>query len=322
MIVSEWRREMSRSNFDRNWNWIGKFRTVIVGAVLVALLPARPALAQQNVGPQMFDSPDAAAKAFFNAAQSGSDQELLKVLGMEGKEVITTGDTVEDFDSRTGFVLKYEEMHRLSKRRNGSVVLVVGAENWPLPLPIVQRDGKWMFDVKAGKTEILYRRIGENEISAIQACDELVQAQKDYFAGAGKQYAQKIFSDKDKNDGLYSLSPDDPANATDEAIAHASGTSQGNASGTRVPYNGYYFRVVTQQGPQASGGAKNYIVDGKMTGGFAFVAYPAEYRSSGVMTFIVNADGVVYEKDLGKETSKEASAIAAYNPDSTWKKVE
>ncbi len=271
----------------------------------------------------MFDTPDAAAKAFFNAAQSGSDQELLKVLGMEGKEVITTGDTVEDFDSRTGFVLKYEEMHRLSKRKNGSVVLVVGAENWPLPLPIVQRNGKWMFDVKAGKTEILYRRIGENEISAIQACDELVQAQKDYFADAkNKQYAQKIFSDKDENDGLYSLSPDDPANPAGAGMAHASGTPMANAGGTRLPYNGYYFRVITQQGPQATGGAKNYVVDGKMTGGFAFVAYPAEYRSSGVMTFVVNADGVIYEKDLGKETAKEAATIASYNPDSTWKKVQ
>lgn len=257
--------------------------------------------------------------AFFLAAQSGSDQELLKILGSDGKELISAGDSVRDFDSRTGFVVKYEEMHRLSKRKNGSVILMVGAENWPLPLPIVRRDGKWMFDAKKGKREILYRRIGENEVLAIQACDQLVAAQKSYF-GNSQEYAQKIFSDKGKNDGLYSQMPDVAANASNTATsAHAYEPAQG---GTHVPYNGYHFHVITQQGPQAPGGAKNYVADGKLTGGFAFVAYPAEYRSSGVMTFIVAADGVVYEKDLGADTAKQAVAMSAFNPDSSWRKVE
>jgi hypothetical protein len=310
---------MSRTNFDRIR--IGtKWKALIFAATLVAgLSAARPAAAQQTAA-ETFDSPEAAVKAFFLAAQSGSNQELLKILGSDGKELISAGDSVRDFDSRTGFVLKYEEMHRLSKRKNGSMILMVGAENWPLPLPIVQRDGKWMFDAKRGKREILYRRIGENEVSAIQACDELVAAQKNYF-GNSKQYTQKIFSDKGTNDGLYSLSPDDPANVKDAAMANASPTSQGNAGDARSPYKGYHFRVITQQGPQAPGGAKNYVADGKMTGGFAFVAYPAEYRSSGVMTFIVAADGVVYEKDLGADTATQAVAMAAFNPDSSWRKV-
>jgi hypothetical protein len=202
----------------------------------------------------------------------------------------------------------------------------VGAENWPFPIPLVNNRGSWYFDTDAGKDEILFRRIGENELAAMDACSALVNAQKQYFArpsGAlSRQFAQKLVSDEGRHDGLYWHgaydefdSPISPLIASAQAKASIDGFDP-------VPFRGYFFRILTSQGPHAPGGAKNYVVDGKMTGGFAFVAYPAEYRSSGVMTFIVDESGTIYEKDLGPDTTKVAQAMTAYDPDSTWHQAE
>jgi hypothetical protein len=214
-------------------------------------------------------------------------------------------------------------MHRLVKEPDGTTTLYIGAENWPTPIPLLNNGTTWYFDTNAGKQEILYRRIGRNEMSAIRVCQELVAAEKEYSAQHG-EYAQKTFSDEGQHNGLYwksaagePQSPIGPLVAM--AFADASGTDRDSAP---TPFHGYYYRILTRQGKNAPGGAKGYIVNGKMTGGVAFIAYPAEYRSSGVMTFIVTEDGVVRQKDLGKRTDALAKAMKECNPDSSWRKVE
>jgi hypothetical protein len=285
-----------------------------------------PAFAQQP-GQQTFASAQDAAHALLLAMRSQDEQAPLSVLGSGAKEVLSSGDPTEDVDARVGFVVRYEAMHRFVTEANGSVTLVVGAENWPFPIPLVNNQGKWYFDTDAGKDEILFRRIGRNELAAQDAMQDLVEAQKEYFArapaGFSKQFAQKLVSEEGRHDGLYWHGAydefDSPVNAL---IAYAHGTGSTNKVGDPVPFNGYFFRILKSQGPHAPGGAKGYVVDGVMTGGFAFIAYPAEYRSSGVMTFIVDESGTIYEKDLGPDTIKTAEAMTAYDPDSTWHQVD
>ena len=281
----------------------------------------------QEAGQKTFASPADAGRALFTAMQEPEDRALLEILGPTGKDVVSSGDPTEDLDARANFRVKYEEMHRFVTEPNGTVTLVIGAENWPLPIPLVNKNGAWYFDTKAGKDEILFRRIGKNELFAIQACSDLVDAQKVYFEkapyGNSGEYAQKLVSDEGKHNGLYwDKAGDQVDSPIDPLIAYARQNHPANQVGSGIPFNGYYFRILTSQGSNAPGGAKNYIVNGKMTLGFAFVAYPAEYRSSGVMTFIVSKSGTIYEKDLGPNTTVDAQAITAYNPDSSWHKAE
>jgi hypothetical protein len=285
-----------------------------------------PAFAQQP-GQQTFATAQDAAHALLVVMQSQDEQSPLSVLGPAAKEVLSSGDPLEDADARVDFVVRYQAMHRLVTEANGMVTLVVGAENWPFPIPLVNNHGKWYFDTDAGKDEILFRRIGRNELAAEDACQALVEAQKEYFsrapAGFSRQFAQKLVSDEGRHDGLYWHGAYDEFDSPiSSLIAYAYGTSSKSRVGDPVPFNGYFFRILTSQGPHALGGAKNYIVDGVMTRGFAFIAYPAEYRSSGVMTFIVDESGTVYEKDLGPDTAKIAQAMTAYDPDSTWRQAE
>ncbi len=285
-----------------------------------------PTFAQQP-GQRTFASVEDAGRAFFIAMQSPDDRVLLGILGTAGDDIVSSGDPIEDLDARTGFTAKYEEMHRFVAEPNGTVLLVVGAENWPLPIPLVNKNGAWYFDTKAGKDEILFRRIGKNELAAIQACADLVDAQKQYYLrapyGFAKQYAQKLVSDEGKHNGLYWEETGDQFDSPiNPLIAYARQNLPKNQVGAHVPFNGYFFRILTSQGPDAPGGAKNYVVNGKMTAGFAFVAYPAEYRSSGVVTFIVSRSGVIYEKDLGPNTTKAAGAMNSYDPNSTWHKAD
>ena len=299
-------------------------------AVLVALSLAgslTPAAFAQQPGQQTFASLKDAAHALFVTMGSQDEQSPLRVLGPAAQVVLSSGDPAEDSDARVGFVVKYQEMHRFVKEPDGTVTLVVGAENWPFPIPLVNNQGKWYFDTDSGKDEILFRRIGRNELAAMDACRQLVEAQKEYFAhppsDLPKQFAQKLVSDEGRHNGLYwhgaSDEFDSPINPL---IAYARQNLPTDQVGEHVPFNGYMFRILTSQGPHAPGGAKNYVVDGKMTGGFALVAYPAEYRSSGVMTFIVDESGTTFEKDLGPNTTKLAEAMTAYDPDSTWQKAE
>ena len=215
-------------------------------------------------------------------------------------------------------------MHRLVKEPDGTTTLYIGAENWPTPIPLVNKGNSWYFDTEAGKKEILYRRIGRNEISTIQVCQELVAAEKEYHSTQHSEYAQKIFSDEGLHNGLYwKAAAGEPQSPIGPLVASA--VAEGYAKsrdGAPTPYRGYYYHILTRHGIKGPGSVKSYIVNGKMTEGFAFVAYPAEYRSSGVMTFIVSEDGVVYQKDLGKKTDVLAKAMSEYNPDSSWQKPE
>src|SRR5258708_255388 len=224
---------------------------------------------------------------------------------------------------------KDEERQRSANEPDGTKTLYVGAENWPLPIPLVNKNGAWYFDTDAGRQEIMFRRIGKNELIAIQACRELVDAQKSYYARAprghsSKQYAQRFVSDEGKHNGLYWLGADDEFDSPLNPLIASAGkdNSQNTPSEDPMPFSGYYFRLLTRQGKHAPGGAKSYIVNGTMTGGFAFVAYPAEFRSSGVMTFVVDQDGTVYQKDLGAKTTDLATALTEFDPDSTWERVE
>src|SRR5271163_899863 len=304
------------------------FVRIAVSVLFVLALgcSSAPTFAQEP-GQRSFSSVQDASHALFAAMRAQDDQSALSILGPDGKDVLSSGDPAEDADARVGFVVKYQELHRYVTEANGAVTLIVGTENWPFPIPLVSTNGLWYFDTTAGKDEILFRRIGKNELAAMDACRELVNAQKEYFARPPgrlpQQYARKLVSDEGRHNGLYwdgaynqFDSPIDPL------IAYAYGRGPEDQVGDQVPYNGYFFRVLTSQGPHASGGAKKYVVDGKMTGGFAFVAYPADYHSSGVMTFIVDESGTIYEKDLGPDTTKLAQAMTAYDPDSTWHKAD
>jgi hypothetical protein len=276
---------------QREWKSFVGFVGPVLFALFLGTSSLVPAFAQQP-GQRTFSSAEEAGFAFFAASQSDNNRALMNILGPAGEDVVSSGDPEEDMDARASFIVKYQEMHRLVTEPNGTVTLIVGAENWPFPIPLVNNHGSWYFNTPAGKDEILFRRTGRNELAAIDECGDLVEAAKQYFArapaGTPKQFTQRLVSQV----------------------------------GDQGPFNGYFFRILTSQGPHAPGGSKNYVVGGKMTAGFAFVAYPAEYRSSGVMTFIVNKSGTIYEKDLGPNTLKIAEAMNAYDPDSTWSKVD
>ncbi|MGB8540956.1 MAG: DUF2950 domain-containing protein [Candidatus Acidiferrales bacterium] len=298
--------------------------TAVTAAFLLLSCFAPSAMAQQP-GQKTFSSADEASHALVRALKNDDNKALLQILGPDGKEIISSGDPAEDEATRTNFVAKFHEMHRLVVEPDGTTTLYIGAENWPSPIPLVNKGGNWHFDTGAGKQEILYRRIGKNEVSAIKVCQELVAAQKEYFAKEHSEYAQRFVSDEGKHDGLYWLGTGDEFESPIGPLVANAGSPGDLAKNLQtgpVPFRGYYFRILTRQGKHASGGAQDYVVNGKMTAGFAFVAYPAEYRNSGVMTFIVSQDGVVYQKDLGQRTGSLAKDMKSFDPDSSWQKAD
>ena len=307
-------------NYD-GFHWANLTKLAMSAILLTAWFPTR-SMAQQQ-GQKTFSSAEEASHALVTAAQSNDEKALSDILGPDAKQIISSGDETEDNDARANFVQKYQEMHRLVKEPDGSTTLYIGAENWPTPIPLVNKGNSWYFDTAAGKKEILYRRVGENELSAIRVCQELAAAEKEYRSTQHDEYAQKIFSDEGQHNGLYwktaAGQPQSPIGPL-VASAVAEGYAPGRDSAPPTPYRGYYYHILVRQDAGAPGGAKNYIVNGKMNGGFAFVAYPAEYRSSGVKTFIVGQDGVVYRKDLGRNTAVLAKDMKEYNLDSSWKK--
>jgi hypothetical protein len=274
---------------------------------------------------QAFKTPDEAAGALASAAKAGDMSAITTVLGPDGEDIVSSGDPVADAETRQKFVAAYDAKHRIDMEGDNKAIVILGSEDYPLPIPLVRKDGQWRFDTAAGRDEILARRIGKNELDAIQACLAYVDAQNDYAdkdRGAGKNvYAQRIISQPGKKDGLYwPAAQGEEASPLGELVAQA--TARGyRATGERAPFHGYYFKILTRQGPAATGGEEDYVVRGKMIGGFALVAYPAEYRNSGVMTFIVNHDGTVFQKDLGTATAKTAERMTAFNPDKSWQKV-
>ena len=316
--------------FDKDLRFRLSWLTLVTALFLVTLALSSQLFFAQEPNQQGFRSPEEASGALFAAAQQADNRALLEILGPGGRALISSGDPAGDAKERDKFVAKYKQMHRVAKEHSGVMVLYVGAENWPLPIPLVARNNVWYFDTDTGKGEILARRVGGNELATIGVCYQLVSAQEQHYATANNdehRYALKFISDNDGRDGLFSSEKGESAASLDPLIASAAIESatvgvDPAASRHAVPFNGYYFRVLTAQGNNAEGGAKSYIAHGKMVGGFAFLAYPAVYRASGVVTFIVNQNGIVYQKDLGSNSEKIASAMSEYDPDSSWQPVD
>jgi DUF2950 family protein len=278
-----------------------------------------------QTAPQSFATPRQAADALIASAESEDVGSLLRIFGPEGKDLVSSSDPVRDKQYIAAFTAKAREKTdiEVDPKNPSRAVLAVGRDDWPMPVPLVRTSGRWHFDAKQGRNEILYRRIGANELDAIQICRGFVEAQKEYALqihdNSGiNQYAQKIFSSPGKHDGLYWQNSDGTAGGLiGEAVARA--ISEGYSANEKSGYHGYYFKVLKGQGPAAPLGELDYVVEGVMIGGFALVAVPVEYRVTGVKTFIVSYDGVVYEKDLGPDSLKVVQGMDRYNPDSSWK---
>jgi hypothetical protein len=301
--------------------------TLMTAVVMMALFTAGEtgaAAAKQKT----FDSPEAAVDALVKATGENNVQELLSLFGPGSKPIVSSGDEVEDRQHRRQFVKSYDEKHHLEKGPDGKVTLIVGSNDWPMPIPIARTGERWRFDARAGAQEILCRRIGRNELSAIQVMLAIADAEREYAdrmrdESGLPEYARKFVSSKGKKDGLYwETGPDEKSSPLGPLVARASGEGYGDTVGGKAPYHGYLYRLLKSQGKHADGGAYSYLVNGRMIGGFALVAYPAAYRVSGVHTFIVNHDGTVYGKDLGKKTAAIAASMKAFDPDETWEKVK
>jgi len=279
--------------------------------------------------PQNFETPEAAAQALVEAAQADSNRALLKVLGKAAEPIIESGDPVADKNSREGFLAAYKAANSLDKSVPDLITLEVGEDKWPFPIPIVSEGGKWHFDSPTGVDELINRRVGANELDTIQSCLAYADAQREYYMRNPESapllhYANRLISTEGKKDGLYW-----PAAGNEEPSPLGEGFAQARAEGYAQggtmkgePYHGYIYRLLTKQGPNAPGGAYDFVVRDQLLGGFAAVAFPAEYGNSGVMTFMVSHDGVVYSKDLGPETGKLALAIDEFNPGPDWKKED
>lgn len=297
-----------------------------MGLIAFAAVSPLAAAATQKT----FATPEAAVDALIAANRGNQIGKLLDILGPQSAELIHSGDPIADRRARERFVAAYDKAHKLERDSDNKAILIVGEDEWPLPIPLIRTRARWRFDTKAGAEEILNRRIGRNELTVIEVCRAYVAAQREYAAknlgpGGSAEYAQHFMSTIGERDGLYW-----PVKAGEEesplgpliARARAAGYRPGTPHLKPRPYYGYYFRILTQQGQNAPGGARNYIVNDHMTGGFALIAYPATYADSGIMTFIVNQDGIVFQKNLGPDTASIARQITQYDPDATWQASE
>jgi hypothetical protein len=299
-------------------------------AVLIFAAERSPTALAGEVKKMRFASAEEGVQALMAALKANDVKAMLAILGPDARPLIVTGDAVADRQERERVVREYEEAHSLAMSGESKAVLQVGKDDWPMPIPLVKDDAGWRFDTQAGREEILNRRIGRNERAAIEVCRAYVDAQREYYLrnpqhDALHQYAQKFLSTKGKRDGLYWTTKDgEEPSPLGPLITRAHGRGYIKAKdpgGKPLPYYGYYYRILRAQGANAPGGAYDYVVRGKMIGGFALVAYPASWGNSGVMTFLVNHDGVVYQKDLGPDTAAAARAITRFDPDSTWTRL-
>lgn len=320
MRVNENREPREKSRWFRFRMIVG----LMVGTLAVAQVASAATMQQKT-----FSSAEEAVKAAVGAARSNSEKDLLAIFGPQAKDLLSSGDSVADKQRRAAFLKAYDEKNSLAKEGDNTVI-VIGNNNWPFPIPLVKKGEGWVFDTDKGREEILNRRIGQNELYTIQSCLAIVDAQREYAMkdrdkNGLLEYAEKFVSDPGKKNGLYweakageAQSPLGPIMAR----ARSEGYEGKQSGGTPPPYHGYYYRILKAQGKDAAGGAYSYVVNGKMIGGFALVAYPAQYGNSGVMTFIVNHEGKVFQKDLGKNTSAAAAAMKEYSPDKTWTEVK
>jgi Protein of unknown function (DUF2950) len=318
--------EMSFAKVETNpdgYMWLIT-RLLVIAVVLMAFSVSFAATAQRKT----FSSADEAVKAAIAAARKNDDKELLAIFGANAKEILFSGDAVADKERRGQFIAAYDEKNRLATKGE-ETILIVGKQEWPFPIPVVKKGQSWVFDTEKGKEEILNRRIGENELNTIQVMLAIVDAEREYAIKDRNrdgllEYAQKFISDPGKKNGLYwEAKQGEPQSPFGPIMVRA--RSEGykkQESGGPPPYHGYYYKILTAQGKDAPGGAYSYLVKGKMIGGFAVVAYPAAYGNSGVMTFIVNHEGKVFQKNLGPNTPSIAKSMKEYNPDKTWPEVK
>jgi Protein of unknown function (DUF2950) len=303
-------------------NWKARRLGALLPAVILAVTfsscgkTEKPATAE--AAQRTFASPEEAGAAFLQAANYGDQAALLAIFGPDGKTALFSGDAVKDKGNLQDFIAAYNQMHRWREIKVGGEVLYIGADNYPFPIPLGKNvAGQWAFDTAAGKDEILARRIGRDELTAIAASSAVAEAQAKYFAKQ-KQYAAKFISDEGKQNGLYwPVEAGQAPSPFEQMRDFAKAAGYTNAGDKAQAFVGYYFKILTKQGTGAKGGAKDYVVNEKLTG-FAIVAYPAEYRNSGIMTFVTGKDGVVYQKDLGEKTVDTAAAITEYDPGDGW----
>jgi hypothetical protein len=279
-----------------------------------------------EAGPKTFATPDDAGAALLAAAKAFDRSALIAIFGSDSKDLIFSGDDAQDKGTAERFATAYQTMNRWRRLTDSSEVLLVGGDNYPFPIPLKKNSSEqWYFDASAGKDEILSRRIGDNELAAIDVMSAMADAQAQYASqphDGVKQYAQKFISDEGKQNGLYWKSAEgQPKSPLGPLVAFASIEGFTAQAGKQQPFHGYFYRILTKQGADAKGGAKDYVVNGKMTGGFSFIAYPEKYGDTGITTFVINQNGIVYEKDLGKGTVEAALASTEFNPDKTWTAV-
>ncbi len=310
-----------------------RLRRAAAGLLALAFAAAVPLPGHATPPPpqQHFATAEAAAEALNRVLQSGDPVAMHAVLGAGSEKVISSGDKVADAAQRAKFLESYAAAHTLAAESDGKMVLSIGPNAWPLPIPIVKDGAGWFFDTAAAAQEIVDRRIGRNELLTIRTLLAAVAAQQDYFervqAGTGTgAYAQRVASTPGMQDGLYwdaaEGEPQSPLAPLIDQAREDGYPGAVTAKGTQAAYHGYLFRLLLKQGAYAPGGAKPYVQDGKMTGGFAFIAWPAEYNNSGIYTFIADKDGVVFQKDLGEDTGKHAAAIHSFNPDTSWARID
>jgi hypothetical protein len=306
----------------------GKLAVCLIAGAVVFLTFSMSAEMHPGFAPKAqvsFDTPQAAAIALIRAAEAYDVPALVEIIGPDGKDLVSSADPVHDKQIVAEFAAKAHEKNAVvvNPKDKSQVTLVVGNDDWPLPIPIVERNGKWYFDSKQGRVEILRRRIGENELDAIQICRGFVDAQKEYAEephDGVNQYAQKIISTPGKHDGLYWTNEDgSPGGPISEPIARA--IAEGYSIDRSSAYHGYYFKVLKGQGPAAPMGQLDYVIEGAMIGGFALLATPAQYGVTGIMSFMVSYDGIVHQKDLGPNSLKTFQTTDRYNPDKSWRRT-
>jgi hypothetical protein len=294
-------------------------------AILLFALASTSVASAATAGQKSYASPEKAVAALADAIKSGNNVKLSAILGPHGSKLISSGDAVADARGRTAFARSFGEANKIVLEGEAQATLVIGKDEWPFPIPLVKSNNTWKFDTEQGEQEVLNRRIGRNELAAIQVCLAIVDAEREYAAlhggtGSVPEYAARIVSSEDKHDGLYwPTGPGEPPSPLGPLVAAAA--SEGYSSAL-APYHGYFYRILAAQGKNAPGGEYAYFIKGRMIGGFAVIAYPARYGASGIKTFVVNHDGVVLEKDLGQDTATVALVINTYDPDSTWQPAE
>jgi len=320
---------MDSVNTRRSGNPSAAARAALVAAIATVCLMLLPTAGIAGGGREQmsFDTPDHAVQALIAAARANRAQQLLKILGSGGRKLVFSGDPVADELGRSRFVAAYDKANRIDPQGAARTVLLIGDKQWPFPIPMVKHGPTWRFDTHAGVEEILDRRIGRNELDAIEVCRAYVDAQRDYATLVRRsdgliEYAQHFMSGPDKRDGLYwPAAPGEPESPMGHLVASARAEGYPAGKGAhqhRAPYHGYFYKILKRQGEHAPDGARDYLVDGRLIGGFALVAFPARHGDSGIMTFIVNQDGVVYQKNLGRHTEAIARQMTEFDPDPSW----